>query len=90
MIEDTPPVRFGKQGTDQKLAAANIPLMRISLGRSKTIDEAADIFVYRKGDVDLRLNKLTTQSGIRSGPIFRSVYRWGNIAAQLWILLVSI
>jgi hypothetical protein len=90
MIEDMPLVMSGTQGADQKLAAANIPLMRISLWRSKTIDDEADIYVYRTGDVDLQLNKLTTPSGISSCPIFQSAHRWGNIAAQPWIILASI
>ncbi|SFL55223.1 hypothetical protein SAMN04488004_12729 [Loktanella salsilacus] len=90
MIEDMPAVMPGTQGVDQMLAAANIPLMRISLWRSKTIDDEADIYVYRTGEVDLQLNKLTMPSEISSRPIFPSAHRWGNIAAQAWIMVASI
>ena len=90
MIEDMPPVMPGTQGAYQMLAAANIPLMLISLWRSKTIDDEADIYVYRTGDVDLQLNKLTKPSEISSWPIIPSAHRWGNIAAQPWIMVASI
>jgi len=55
MIEDMPPVRSATLATAQKLAAANIPSMRISLGRTKTTDDKADILAYLTGDAVLWL-----------------------------------
>ncbi|PIL17714.1 hypothetical protein P775_23350 [Puniceibacterium antarcticum] len=50
-----PPAGSVTQDTDRKLAAANFPSMQISLGRKKTIDDEADIFVYLTGEAVLWL-----------------------------------
>ena len=69
MTVDIPPIRPGTQGTDQKLAAANILLMQIDLVGSKTIDDEADASVYLTGRADLGLRNESPSRGSFSGAL---------------------
>lgn len=60
-------------------SSAKLPCLSIHLGRTKTTQADSDVTVLLVGRPVLALQLWLARAGIREGPVFRGIDRWGNL-----------